>query len=90
MINWSPTTTEEVVQNIETLLATEPGSVPFARAMGTPQDVVDLPESVAGAQLQAQVIKAVRTYEPRVAIKSVKLSSGGDGVLVATATLGAP
>lgn len=90
MIKWSPTPTEEVVQNVETLLATAPGTVPFARAMGTPQDVVDLPESAVGARLQADVIKAVRTYEPRVAIKSVKLSAGEDGKLVATATLGAP
>lgn len=90
MIIWSPTPVEEVVQNVNTLLATEPGTVPFARAMGTPQDVVDLPESVAGSRLQADVIKAVRTYEPRVAIKSVKLEATADGVLVATATLGAP
>jgi phage baseplate assembly protein W len=64
--------------------------VPFSRVMGTPQDVIDLPESVVGARLQADVIRAVRTYEPRVAIKSVKLSVGADGKLVATATLGAP
>lgn len=90
MIIWSPTPVEEVLQNVNTLLATEPGTVPLARAMGTPQDVVDLPESVAGSRLQADVIKAVRTYEPRVAIKSVKLEATSDGVLVATATLGAP
>lgn len=90
MINWSPTAVEEVVQNVETLLATAPGTVPFARAMGTPQDVIDQPESAAGARLQADVIRAVRTYEPRVAIKSVALSADSDGKLVATATLGAP
>lgn len=90
MINWSPTPSEEVVQNVKTLLATEPGTLPLARALGTPQDVIDLPESVAGARLQADVIRAVRTYEPRVAIKSVSLSAGADGKLVATATLGAP
>ena len=90
MINWSPTTVEEVVQNVNTLLATAPGTVPLARALGTPQDVVDLPQSAAGARLQADVIRAVRTYEPRVAVKSVTLSADADGTLVATATLGAP
>lgn len=89
-IDWSPTPTNEVVQNVRTLLATEPGTVPLARAMGTPQDVIDLPESVAGARLQAAVIKAVRTYEPRVAVKSIALEAGEDGRLIATATLGAP
>lgn len=90
MINWSPTPTEEVVQNVLTLLKTEPGSVPLARALGTPQDVIDLPESAAGALLQAAVIKAVRTYEPRVAVKSVALDGDSNGRLVATPTLGAP
>ncbi|HEX4461536.1 MAG TPA: GPW/gp25 family protein [Polyangia bacterium] len=89
-INWSPTTAQEVVQNVETLLATEPGTVPFARSLGTPQDVVDQPESIAGAQLQAAVIKAVRTYEPRVAVKAVALTATADGTLSATVTLGAP
>lgn len=89
-INWSPTPTEEVVQNVMTLLATAPGDAPMARAMGTPQDVIDLPESAVGARLQADVIRAVRTYEPRVAVKSVELSASADGKLVATATLGAP
>lgn len=90
MINWSPTPAEEVVQNVRTLLATAPGTVPLARAVGTPQDVIDLPESAAGARLQADVIRAVRMYEPRIAIKSVSLSAAEDGKLVATATLGAP
>lgn len=90
MINWAPTPAEEVVQNVATLLATAPGTVPLSRALGTPQDVIDLPQSAAGARLQADVIRAVSTYEPRVAIKSVTLSASADGRLVATATLGAP
>lgn len=90
MINWSPTPTEEVVQNVNTLLKTAPGTVPLARDMGTPQDVIDLPQSAVAARLQADVIRAVRTYEPRVSVKSVSLELDDDGKLVATATLGAP
>ena len=82
-INWAPTVSEEVVQNVETLLATEPGSVPMARAMGTPQDVVDLPQTIAGARLQADVYRAIRTYEPRANVKSVTLSGDADGRLSA-------
>lgn len=89
-INWSPTPVQEVLQNVETLLATAPGSVPLARALGTPQDVLDTPESVAGAQLQAAAIKAVRTYEPRVSITGVALSATPDGKLSVTAKVGAP
>jgi phage baseplate assembly protein W len=88
-INWSPTPVEEVVQNVNTLLKTAPGTVPLARAMGTPQDVVDLPQSVAAAQLQADVIKAVRTYEPRVGVR-VSVTGDVDGRLVATTEIVAP
>jgi hypothetical protein len=86
-INWSPTPGQEVVQNVETLIATDVGTVPLARAMGTPQDVVDQPQSTAGARLQADIIKAVRKYEPRAAIKSVTLEANADGKLDVTVDL---
>lgn len=89
-INWAPTEAEEVVQNVRTLLVTAPGTVPLSRLMGTPQDVVDQPESAVGARLQADVIKAVRTYEPRVKVQKVKLTATSDGKLTATAELVAP
>jgi phage baseplate assembly protein W len=88
VINWSPTPGEEVAQNVRTLLKTEPGSVPLARAMGTPQDVVDSPQSGAAAQLRAAVVKAIKTYEPRVAVKRVTLTGSADGVLAATVEIG--
>lgn len=86
-INWAPTEAEEVVQNVKTLLATEKGSVPLARELGLPQDIVDLPQSVAGARLQHDAIRAVRTYEPRAEITSVDLEVDADGTLTAVATL---
>lgn len=89
-INWAPTQVEEVVQNVNTLLATAPGSVPLARGLGTPQDLLDTPDSRAGALLQAAVVKAVRTYEPRVAVTKVTLTAAPNGLLSATVTLGAP
>ena len=90
VINWAPTPTEEVLQNVNTLLATEVGSVPLARDLGTPQDVVDSPMSLAGAKLQASIIKAVRTYEPRVKVESVTLSGDVDGKLRAAVKVGPP
>lgn len=89
-INWSPTPVEEVVQNVRTLLATAPGTVPLSRAMGTPQDTLDTPESAAGARLQAAVVLAVKAYEPRVKVKRVRVTATADGVLAATAELVAP
>lgn len=87
MINWSPTTAQEVVQNVNTLLVTAPGTVPLSRALGTPQDMVDQPESLVGAQLSAAVIKAVRTYEPRAQIIGVALKGTADGKLDVMAQL---
>lgn len=87
IVNWSPTPSEEIVQNVKMIIATDTGSVPLARAFGTPQDVIDKPQSVQAAQLQAAVITAVRTYEPRAKIKEVVLADEGDGKLSATAVL---
>lgn len=89
-INWSPTVLEEVLQNVRTLLVTAPGSVPLSRALGTPQDLVDAPESAVAAGLSADVIRAVRTYEPRVKVKSVTLTADADGHLVADAQIVPP
>ncbi len=89
-INWSPTQGEEVAQNVRQLLKTAPGTVPLSRALGTPQDALDTPESAAGARLQADVIRAVKTYEPRVKVRRVRLSANSDGHLVAIAELVAP
>lgn len=88
-INWSPTPPEEVVQNVRTLLATAPGTVPLARAMGTPQDIVDQPQSIAAAQLHADVVKAVRTYEPRVDVE-VSITGTSEGKLTATVEIVKP
>lgn len=89
-INWSPTPVEEVAQNVRTLLVTAPGSVPLSRELGTPQDMVDTPESVVAAQLKNAVVQAVKRYEPRVRVDAVRITSDVDGKLVATANLVAP
>jgi len=87
MINWSPTVAEEIVQNVSTLLVTAPGTVPLSRELGTPQDIVDMPQSIAGARLQATIIKAIRTYEPRATVSNVALTASPEGVLAATVTI---
>jgi phage baseplate assembly protein W len=89
-INWAPTAGEEVAQNVRQLVKTAPGTVPLSRAMGTPQDALDTPISAAGARLQADVIRAVRTYEPRVRVQRVRLAPSSDGRLQAVAEIVAP
>jgi phage baseplate assembly protein W len=89
-IDWSATGRDELVQNISTIVGTGTGEVPLARDFGTPQGLVDQPQSVVGAQLQAAVIRSVRTYEPRVAVSKVSLVPNADGVLQATVEIGPP
>lgn len=83
-IIWDPTPGEEVAQRVRTLLKTAPGTVPLARAMGTPQDVVDSPASLAGARLRADVLAALKTYEPRVKVARLPLTTDPDGRLAVT------
>ncbi len=83
-INWSPTPVEELEQCVRALLATAPGTVPLSRQLGTPQDVLDTPASLAGARLRADVAAALRAWEPRVKVKRIPLSTTADGKLVAT------
>lgn len=90
IINWKPTPSEEVMQCVRTLLTTAPGTVPMSRTLGTPQDVVDSPESAAAAKLAADVIQAVKTFEPRVRVKRVRTTGDQTGRLVATAEVVAP
>ena len=87
-INWSPNTADEVLQNVRTLIATEPGTVPFARDMGVPQDVVDSPESAAGALLQAAVFNTLSKYEPRAPLKKVTLTGDEEGKLQVSVQIG--
>lgn len=89
-VKWAPSAVDEVIQNVNTLLATAPGTVPLSRALGTPQDVVDSPESSAAANLQADVIRAVRTYEPRVKVKKVTVTGDVQGRLTATVEVTPP
>lgn len=87
-INWAPSVAEEVVQNFETLLATEPGTVPLERALGVPQDVVDQPVSAAAALLQAAIFTATETYEPRAPLTKVTVAADVEGRLKVTTKLG--
>lgn len=79
-INLSPkTTAEEVVQNIAILLATPKLSVPLDRGLGLQQSFLDKPQPIAAAIMAADVIEAVREYEPRADITNVWFEQGDTG-----------
>ncbi|SDD89954.1 GPW/gp25 family protein [Sporomusa acidovorans] len=71
-VNFAPdTTTEEIFQNVRTILATPVYSVPLNRAFGVNAELVDLPLPVAKAKLAAEIVQAIQKFEPRVEVTKV-------------------
>lgn len=72
-VNFAPKTeTEEVVQNVRTILATRVGTVPLDRDFGVSWEHLDKPLPVARALMQSEVIEAIARYEPRASIEAVE------------------
>ncbi len=81
-VNFAPETeAEEIVQNVRTIIATPKYSVPMDRLFGVNAEIVDRPTLKAAAQLQAEIIQAVRKYEPRCKVKKVTFEGNEDGKL---------
>ena len=63
------------------LTPTTKGSVPLDRDFGVSADYVDKPMAKAKAMLAAEIIQAVRKYEPRVTITGISFTESMDGKL---------
>lgn len=78
-INFMPATaTEEVLQNVKTILTTRKGTVPFDRNFGLDWRFVDQPMAVAQAMLSGDVIQQIGKYEPRAFVIRVGFSSAAN------------
>ncbi len=73
----------EVIQNVRTICATVKGSVPMDRKFGVDAVVLDHPTPQAIAEIQAEIITAIRKYEPRCKVKKVSFEGDMDGKLAA-------
>ncbi len=82
-INFSPATVEEeVLQNVRTILTTVKYSVPLDREFGLSATMLDDPMPIAQAKLSAEIVGAIRRWEPRARVVEVKYEGDGmDGVL---------
>lgn len=81
-IDFAPATeTEEILQNLRTILATTAGSVPLDRAFGVDASYVDRPMAKARAMLVSEVITKIRKFEPRVTVTAVDFEEDMDGML---------
>ncbi len=71
-INFSPgSETEEILQNVRTILTTLKKTVPMDREFGINGNVIDLPIATAQAKITSEIVAAVAKYEPRASVVSV-------------------
>ena len=83
-INFAPANlVEEVAQNVRTICTTPKYSVPLDRLFGVNAVIVDRPTPRAIAEMQAELIQAIRKFEPRCRVKKVSFDGDLDGKLTA-------
>lgn len=85
-ISFAPeTVSEEVVQNVRTIIATRTGTVPLFRDFGTAWEGLDMPVNTAKAMIRAEIVEAVERFEPRAVVDSVEwdelISDSSDGLM---------
>ena len=81
-IDFDPATEEdEIMQNVKTICKTPKGSVPLDRDFGVDADFLDTPTPSAMAQIQREIIGAIRKYEPRAKVEQVKFENDNNGKL---------
>ena len=81
-INFAPKNIfEEIIQNVRTICKTVKYSVPLDREFGIDANFLDKPIPKARAMLQAEIISAIREYEPRCKVKKISINENLDGEL---------
>lgn len=72
----------EILQNLRTIITTAKYSVPLDRDFGFNAEMLDKPVNAAQAQLQSEIIMAIKTYEPRVTVTGISFTGKDDGQLI--------
>jgi phage baseplate assembly protein W len=72
----------EIMQNVRTILATPKHSVPLDRLFGIDAVMLDRPMPKAKAATRAEIIAAIRRYEPRCKVTRVTFEGDMDGKLI--------
>ncbi|MBR4384117.1 MAG: GPW/gp25 family protein [Selenomonadaceae bacterium] len=71
-VNLMPSTEyEEVVQNVQMILATMKGTVPLDRNFGIDGRFLDEPTGVVQARAAAEITSAINSQEPRARVQKV-------------------
>ena len=83
-INFAPANlVKEVVQNVRTICTTSKYSVTMDRLFGVNAVIADRLTPRAIAEMQAELIQAIRRFEPRCRVKKVSFDGDIDGRLTA-------
>lgn len=80
-VDFGATGMDEILQNVRTILTTIKGTVPLDRAFGIDQSPLDSPGLIARAKMTPIIIKAIKSYEPRVNVLSVTYTEDEQGRL---------
>lgn len=81
-INFMPgSETEEILQNVRTILSTRVGTVPLHRDFGISWEHVDKPLPVAQALMRSAIIEAIEEFEPRATVDSVEFEESIDDAM---------
>ena len=75
------TLAEEVLQNVFTILTTQKFSVPLDREFGLSVSMLDAPVNKSQNALKAEIVQAVRIFEPRARITKIDFDTDLDGRL---------
>ena len=71
-----------VLQNVQNVIKTRQGTVPFFREFGLPQEFVDQPMQIAAQTMLVEVREALMKFEPRAELVDVRFSANTDGRLL--------
>lgn len=71
-IKFSPSPSEEIIQNVRTILGTLQGSVPLDRGFGIDSTIIDEPVMIAKARLTSAIIEAIELFESRAVVEVVR------------------
>lgn len=82
-IDFAPASeTAEILQNLRTIITTTKYSVPLDRDFGFNAEMLDKPMNAAQAQLQSEIIMAIKKYEPRVTVTGISFTGTDNGQLI--------
>lgn len=73
---------EEILQNVNVILTTPEGSVPYDRNFGMDVELVDMPINEAKSLYVVEAITKVRKYEPRAVVDRVDFEGDAEGELI--------